>query len=617
MARAGFIVLFLLTGIAVCFWGLEDPGAAGTNAAGSGDREIPQVSADVEAAQAVAPLPDARSLTGSISIPKIPFVDFTAASGITFHHERGLSGERLLPETMGSGCAVLDINSDDLPDVVFVNSQQWDWVERSEGHTPATLSAWQNLGGLRFREVTAEVGLDVSLFGMGCATGDYDNDGDTDLYVTAVGKNILFRNDAGRFVDVSVETATAGTEKAWSTSATWLDYDLDGNLDLFVGNYVGWDREIEQVIDAITSSGDPRFGSPDAYPGASPFLFRNNGNGTFEDVAADVGFVPKAKTLGVSVLDSNEDGRPDLFVANDGVPDQLWISQPDYSFVDVAVSAGVAVSNSGAPRAGMGVDTGFFRTDGSHAIVIGHYENEMSALFVSGTAGLYTDQSLATGFGRDSLPDLTWGIRFVDLDLDGRQEIVAVNGHTEESDDHMFHPDSYRQSVSISWNAGANSPREFVPLNAEFCGEDIFLPVPGRSMAAADFDGDGDTDLIVSSSGDAVRFFANRQALGNNWIRVRLVGTHSSRSAIGATVSVTADGVTQKQFVSPTRGYLSSGSADLTFGIGDAARVDRMEVKWPGGKTQVTKPEVVNQLFEVEQLAEDDSINQSPRKEGV
>lgn len=600
--RPAIIVISAVTAIiGFVMWHEPDPNRTIVSDRTDGE-PTESLSADEAVAADGPALPDMEEVG---PLPSIPFVNVTEQSGIRFRHNRGLSDERLLPETMGSGCAVLDLDGDGLQDVVFVNSRSWDWVNADD---PASgLSAWRNRGNLQFEDVTKKAGLSQRLYGMGIAVADYDNDGDDDIYVTAVGKNCLLRNDQGRFTDVTGESGTAGEATAWSSSAGWFDYDGDGDLDLLVGNYVKWDRSLEQVVDAITFAAEARFGSPDVYPGELPCLFRND-DGVFTNVTAESGMTHDAKMLGIAFLDANADGRTDVFFANDGVPDQLYLNE-EAGFRDVAVTAGVSVGQSGSPRAGMGIDIADFRNDGTVGIAIGHYENEMTGLFVSAGAGLFTDQSLPCGIGRDSLADLTWGVRWVDFDLDGRLDLITTNGHVEQSPVHLSDGATYLQPAKLYWNAGRTAPREFVPLPASAVGQDLCEASSGRSLAIADFDNDGDSDVITSSSGRSAQVFRN-DVIGDTtadppgWLQVRLVGDgrQVSADAMGAWLKLQSPEGEQRRQVFSTRGYLSSCTRLQTFGLGPSKGPLELRIVWPSGREQVIKNPPARQVLIVHEL---------------
>ena len=606
MKRSWFITVTLLLATGFLLWKVRSTASVDhpvqATVAAADHASDKGMSADEQLLSKAERLPAAQELSSRIQLPSIPFVNVTEESGLSFTHDRGHTSEYLLPETMGSGCAVIHLNDDDLPDVVFVNSQPRDSTAATKTTSSSGLSAWLNTGDLTFKDVTIDVGLDINACGMGIAAGDYDSDGDSDLYITCVGPNVLLQNNNGHFTDVTAESMTGGKGRSWSTSAGWFDYDNDGDLDLFVANYVAWDRELERVVDAITFQGEPRFGSPDAYPGDTPFLFRNDGAGKFSEVSSEAGLTDPTKSLGIAFVDANNDGRLDVFVANDGVADQLWLNSDGGAFIDNAIISGVAYSSTGAARAGMGIDIGYFRNDGSHAVAIGQYENEMTGLFVSTEDTMYQDEAMTSGLGQHSLPDLTWGVRFADFDLDGRLDLMTINGHVEQNDSHMFRPGRYLQSPALYWNAGMESPRELIPLTETHCGADLFQPTSGRAMAVADLDGDGDLDLITTSSGRSARVYRNDLTLSDhNWIRFRLVGANGNTDAIGAHVRLTADGITQRRLLSRARGYLSSGPAELTFGLGTATNVSAATITWPNGDNQSVDITQLNQVYVVEQ----------------
>ena len=586
MHRLVIIFVLLAVCLGVMFRAGSDVAVPGDLHASSATEE--SLSADEQLLARASPLPSRREISSLTPLPKIPFKNVTVESGIVFAHDRGLTDERLLPETFGSGCAVIDLNSDDLSDLVFINSKPWEWSEESSAGT-SMLSAWLNLGGMQFRDVTKQYGLNLSLYGMGAAVADFDNDGDDDLYVTAVGRNILLRNDGDSFTDISQASGTAGPEASWGTSASWLDFDNDGDLDLFVANYVQWTPELERIVDAVTFSGAPRFGSPDAYPGTVPQFYRNDGEGVFTEIGAAAGLTDATKSLGIALLDIDDDHFIDIFVANDGVADQLWKNSGSSTFEDIAFISGVALSDTGAARAGMGVDIACFRNDGTHAIAVGQYENEMTALFVSdeNDPKMFCDDAIASGLGRDSLADLTWGIRWADFDLDGRLDLLTINGHTEQSDQHMFRPGQYLQEPQIYWNGGPESARELIPLSENERGKDLFERISGRSLAVADLDNDGDLDIVTASSGATAQVLRNDLVTEDrHWLQIELIGKSANRSAIGSTIDVIANGVTQSRLVSSSRGYLSSSPLVQTFGLGTSAAVETATVTWPDGSQQ-------------------------------
>ena len=529
----------------------------------------------------------------TVDLPKIPFKDMTDESGIDFVHVSGAAGEKLLPESMGGGVAVIDFDSDGDLDIVFINGQRWPW-ETAKDETPqesATMSAWRNDGNWKFTDVTTEVGLDLSFYGMGAAVGDYDADGDSDLYITVVGSNRLLRNDAGHFVDVTAKASSdaaasvAGGAETWSTSAGFLDYDNDGDLDLFVANYVEWNREFD-LAQPFQLVGDERaYGRPSAFEGTFPYLFQNDGNGKFTDVSEAVGIqvknpatqVPVAKSLGVTFCDLDEDGWLDIIVSNDTVQNFLFRNKADGTFEEVAGEVGIAFDEDGRARGAMGIDAGWFRNDGSIGIAIGNFATEMTALYVSPPGVMqFHDDAVPTGLGPFTRLELTFGVCWADFDLDGRPDLFTANGHLENDINRVQESQHYEQPPQLFWNCGPDSTTEFAPLTEEQCGADLFKRMVGRAAVAADFDQDGDPDILITACGQKPRLLRNDQSTGHNWVRFEV------DAPIGSTVEVHAGGLVQKQQIMPTRSYLSQSDAGLTFGLGAAASVERVVIRKPG-----------------------------------
>jgi enediyne biosynthesis protein E4 len=543
-----------------------------------------------------------------MDLPKIPFVDFTKDSGIKFVHERGASKEKLLPETMGGSCAVIDFNSDGLQDLVFINSKKWDW-EADDSTAPATLSAWENKGDMTFEEVTRSVGLDISIYGMGAAVGDFDNDGDSDLYVTAVGANLLLRNDGGKFVNITATSGVAGDPEEWSTSCGWLDFDNDGDLDLFVCNYVDWDRKTDVAQDSNFAGNEVGYGRPDQFSGTFPYLFRNDGDEKFTDVSEEAGIqikntttgVPVAKSLGVAFADFDGDSYLDIVVANDTVRNFLFHNNGDSTFTEIGSKSGIAFSRNGDARGAMGIDIAWFRNDVSLGVAIGNFANEQTALYVSTGGMFFTDEAVANGLGAKTRLDLTFAACWGDFDLDGRLDLFAANGHLEENIHRIQQSQHYAQPPQLFWNCGAEHATEFEPLSKTECGDEFFEPLVGRGAALADFDNDGDLDIVIVASGQAARLLRNEQSSSSaNWLRFALQGTTSNRSAIGATVEVTSDGVTQRRMVSSARGYLSAAELPVSFGLGES-QTAQVRIVWPNGEKQDVKVDGVNKVYRVSQ----------------
>jgi len=512
--------------------------------------------------------------------PSFFLKDVTEQAGIDFKHNSGAYGGKLLPETLGSGCAFLDYDGDGYQDILLVNSMDWPGHKRGR----STLKLYRNNRNGTFTDVTRAAGLDVELYGMGVAAGDFNNDGFPDILITCVGQNRLFRNTGkGTFVDVT-KSSGLGRRQAFSTSALWFDYDRDGLLDLFVCNYVNWSPE-HDVFCSLDGK-NKSYCTPEAYRGETCWLFHNRGDGTFEDVTAASGiFDASSKSLGVAMIDFDQDGWPDLFVANDTQPNKLYRNLHNGKFKDAAVEAGLAFSNEGRARAGMGVDVGDFENSGRPGIAITNFDNEMVGLYRSPSAGLFDDVSLAAGVGGPSKTTLGFGCGFADLDLDGRLDLVVANGHIDDTVRNIRGNVGYAQPPHLFQNRGGGKFQDVAATN----GGDFAAPRVGRGLAFGDFDHDGDVDLLLTTNNGSAYLFRNDVKTGNRALRVRLVGAKSNRDGIGAVVCVTSGGVRQMRTVRSGSSYLSQSELPLTFGLGKADRVDRLTIEWPSGVTQEFK----------------------------
>lgn len=547
-----------------------------------------------------------------LETPEIQFTDITADAGIKFVHENGAYGDKLLPETMGSGCAFLDYDSDGDQDIVFVNSCRWPWDSRDAGkdRPQPTLALYRNDGQCRFADVTKEVGLDVTFYGMGVACGDYDNDGDADLFFTAVGKNRLFRNDGGKFVDVTGGSGVGGVESQWSTGAGWFDYDNDGDLDLFVANYIEWNKESDLSQKFTLIGGGRGYGRPQPFHGVFPYLYRNDGDGKFADVSKEAGVQilnaaskePTAKSLGITFADLDADGRLDVVIANDTVQNFLLHNRGD-KFEEIGAVSGVAFDLDGNARGAMGIDTAWFRNSPALGIAIGNFSNEMTALYVTKSNDLqFRDEAVSNGLGPSSRLELKFGVLFADLDLDSRQDLFSANGHLEIEINKVQASQHYEQSPHLFWNCGPEHATEFELVPSSKCGSDFMKPSVGRGAAYADIDGDGDLDLLISNSGQAPRLLRNDQKLGHHWARFQLTGGgKSNRDAIGAIIELRCGDVTQRRQVMPTRSYLSQVELPVTFGLGKAEKIDSVRIRWPDGSTQELKDLKSDQTHRVRQ----------------
>lgn len=550
----------------------------------------------------------------TLELPQIPFKDVTQEAGITFVHENGAEGEKLLPETMGGGCAFLDYDGDGDQDLLLTNSRRWDWDKRPAPEKAPSCALYQNDGTGKFSDVTEAAGLSSSFYGMGVAVGDYDNDGDSDLYFSAVGTGKLFRNDSAKFVEVTEAAGVAGSPQGWGSSCGWFDFDNDGDLDLWVSQYVVWTPDMDRKQDFTLTGGQRAYGRPMQFDGTFPVLYRNNGDQTFSDVSAEMGIQvtdpqtdkPSAKSLGVTFADVDRNGWVDVLVANDTVQNFLLMNREGRKFEEMGRVHGIAFSPEGTARAGMGIDVGMFRegTDDC-GVAVGNFALEMTALYVapSGTES-FTDEAVSTGLGPQTRSVLTFAVLFLDADLDGRLDLFQANGHLEDEISKVQQSQSYEQPAQLFWNAGPSQATEFVPLTEKECGPDLFRPMVGRGAACADIDGDGDLDIIEAACGKAPRLLRNDSPKGNHWVRFALRGSKANRDAIGAEVSIVAGGKKQTRQVLPTRSYQSQSEKIVTFGLGKIDKVDSVTVRWPGGQEQKVEVSGVDQLITIEQAGQ-------------
>jgi hypothetical protein len=526
------------------------------------------------------------------STPPVVFTDVTASAGLAFVHTNGAFGKKYLPETLGSGCVFLDFDNDGWQDILLINSTRWPGRPGPRSHP----TLYRNMGNGTFTDVTAGSGLDIELYGMGAAAADYDNDGRVDVFITAVGGNHLFHNEGGgRFTDVTERAGLAGA--GFSTSALWFDYDNDGKLDLFVGRYVDWsiDKDLFCTLDGKTKS----YCTPESYKGQSASLYRNRGDGTFEDVTRAAGlYDPTSKALGVAMLDVDDDGWMDLFVANDTQPNKLYRNRGNGTFVDIGVAAGVAFSEAGVARAGMGVDAADYDGSGRPSLVIGNFANEMMALYHNEGNSLFIDDSATAGIGRPSLLTLTFACFFFDFDLDGRPDIFAVNGHVADDINRVQPNITYAQPPHLFRNLGGG---KFDEVTAQL-GAAVRRPIVGRGAAYADYDNDGDLDLLITENHGPARLLRNDGGTRRNALRVKTIGTQSNRDGIGARVEIVLpDGGRQWQLVKTGSSYCSQSELPLTFGLGDATRAAQVRVRWPSGRVDTISGAGANQAITVQE----------------
>jgi len=533
------------------------------------------------------------------------FTDITSAAGIHFTHANGAYGDKLLPETMAGGVAFFDFDNDGSPDLLLVNSGYWPG-HVPPGQTQPTLTLYHNDGHGHFTDVTAGSGLDVSFYGMGVAVGDYDNDGLPDVFLTGVNGNHLFHNEGkGKFREVTQDSGVGGAPDGWSTSAAWIDYDNDGKLDLFVCNYVRWSPEIDRAAAYVLPTIGRAYGPPRNFEGVYPYLYHNDGDGHFSDVSAQSGIQvknpatgrPVAKSLAVAPVDVDNDGWIDLVVANDTVQNFLFHNEHNGKFQEIGARSGIAYDAYGLTRGAMGIDSARFRNDDTLGIAIGNFANEMNALYTAQRDSLlFADEAVKEGFGPASQKLLKFGLFFFDYDLDGRQDVLTANGHLEPEINRVESSQKYRQPAQLFWNRGDPQGTGFVPVPAEKCGSALFQPIVGRGSAFADIDGDGDLDVVIAQVAGPPVLLRNDQKLGHHWVRLKLIGAKSNRDAIGAWVRARVAGHTLARQVMPTRSYLSQSELPVTLGLGNATKIDSLEIIWPGGSKQKIPPPAIDQL---------------------
>jgi len=530
------------------------------------------------------------------SPPAARFTDVAAAAGLAFRHENGSKGEKLLPETMGGGCAILDFDADGDQDILLINGKSWPW-DKGAGPEP-TSGLFQNDGSGRFKDVTAGSGLDSSFYGMGVAIGDYDNDGQVDLFLTGVGSNRLFRNQGGKFAEV---TSQAGLEAEgnWGTSAGFADYNNDGRLDIFVCNYVKWSRELDQQNVKPVPGVGRVYGPPFAFEGTHPFLYRNEGGGRFTEVSEAAGLRRKdaksgkwlSKSLGVAPVDLDGDGWMDFVVANDTVPNQVFHNQKDGTFKEIGNASGLAYDAFGNVRGAMGIDTAWFGDDASLGVAIANFANEMNGFYVAAPGSLrFADEGPHSAIGPSSRALLKFGLIFFDYDLDGWPDLLTANGHLDAE---LARAKSaggasagYAQPAQLFWNGGPKMDSPFVPVTEAQSGPDLFKPIVGRGAAYGDIDGDGDLDVLLTQIGGPPLLLRNDLPVGRRFLRVKLEGSGSNRNAVGAQVTLRSRERIWRAQAMPTRSYLSQCELPITFGIGTGALPETLEVRWPSGKVQ-------------------------------
>lgn len=517
------------------------------------------------------------------------FVDVTRQAGIRFVHNTGASGKKYLPETMGAGCAFIDYDNDGSPDILFVQGKDF------PGHrTQRTgLKLYRNNANGTFTDVTARAGLDIEMYGMGVAVGDYDNDGWDDLYVTGLGEAHLFHDEHnGRFKDV---TKTAGVNnRGFGASAAWVDYDRDGKLDLFVTNYVKW-SEKEDIYCSLDGR-NKSYCTPEKYKGDSCRLFHNLGDGHFEDVTEKAGiYDPTSKALGVAVVDYDGDGWPDLAVANDTERNKLYHNNRNGTFTEEGVKAGIAFSEDGIARGAMGIDAGDFDRSGFASLAIGNFSNQMIGLYHNEGNRFFIDEAPSSTVGRASLLSLSFGLFFIDYDLDGLEDLLVANGHIEPDINRIQPQVAYAQLPLLFHNEGQGRFQE-VGKQVGFTRRMV-----ARGAAYADIDNDGYPDILLTNNGGPAHLFRNTGGTLSNAIRIRTVGTRSNRDGIGAVVRVAASIGANWQTVHSGSSYCSQSELPLMFGLGKASQADSIEIAWPSGQHDTLRNLKANATYTIEE----------------
>lgn len=572
-----------------------------------------------------SPVIPARPRTSAAhSIAAIPFTDVARAAGIDFVHTNGATGGKLLPETMGGGVAFLDADGDGDQDLLFVDGCPWQGEPFESLPVAAhnSVRLYTNDGRGQFRDATLGSGLEGPRYGMGVAVGELDGDGRVDLFITAVGRNAVFlnRTEPGgsvRFVDAS-DALRVPTAQRWGSSAAMLDGDLDGDLDVLVCNYVKWSPDIDRAVDYRLTGIGRAYGSPTGFEGVDLTYLRNDGAGGLVDATQESGFAVSnpstgravGKALGVVVGDWNEDGRPDVAIANDTVANSLFRNESAQGmarFVEVGAASGMAFDRNGSATGAMGIDSAWLR-QGEWSIAIGNFANEMSSLYVArGTSMSFSDDAIVEGLGPASRGVLTFGLLMEDLDLDGDADLVQANGHIEDQITRVQPSQSFRQRGQLFLNEGPTAPSPILRAAPADRIGDLARPVVGRGLACADIDADGDTDLVLTQAGGAPMLLRNDGAVPEHWLRVSLLGRRGNPAGYGAIVRVLQQGsdradasACQRCFVvGSSRSYLSGCEPVVV--LGGSLQGVEIEVQWPGvGPRTTVRPKTTRGRITIE-----------------
>ncbi len=518
------------------------------------------------------------------AVPVLAFTDVTEQAGLAgFRHVTGAFGNHWFPEAMGSGGGFVDYDNDGWIDILLAGGGVWP-EHADEPRAPVeAIRLYRNEGNGAFREVTQEVGLaGFYAYGIGVATADYDNDGDQDIYLTTLGENLFFRNDAGpggmrTFSETGSRTGVAGSPQ-WSTSAIFFDADRDGHVDLYVGNYVAWSPGADLVC--MLGGRIRSYCTPELYEGVPSRFYRNDGNGMFVDWTEQAGFLPApGKMLGVSEWDFNKDRWPDLVVASDTQRDLFYLNDGDGTFTEQGALSGMAYDENGKARAGMGIDVGVVDESGEATLFVGNFSKEMISVFRHDGKGLFLDRSAVSQIGRPSLLTLTFGLFLFDADLDGDMDLFAANGHVQPEIEQTQEGIPYAEPPHLFLNRGEGIFEDAAPI----LGGPLARSMVGRGAAYADYDRDGDLDILITENGGGAWLLRNDLA-GGRPLRVRLEGRNSNRDGLSARVVARVGGRRMERFVRTGSSFLSASEKVVTFGLGEADRVDSLAVYWPSGQ---------------------------------
>jgi hypothetical protein len=556
----------------------------------------PSRNGTVSAAPAVATAParaEASPAADGLTPPgpdSVTFVDITQQAGIRWKHFSGARGKKYMPECETPGCAFFDYNNDGKPDILLLNGADWPEVKQNRMNSRTAL--YRNDGSGKYTDVSRGSGLDIEMHTMGVAVGDYDNDGWDDLYITCVlGPSRLFHNERnGRFKEVT-QQAGVHNEGKWGSAAAWLDYDKDGRLDLVAGNYCKWTPETD--VFCTVYRGKKSYCTPNVYDGDSLRLYHNEGNGKFKDVSQQAGvtYAP-GKTWGIAILDFDNDGWMDIAVANDMEPNCLFHNQRDGTFKEVAMTVGIALSESGNAKAGMGIDAADIDNSGRESILISNFSGEGVSLFHNADGQLFYERSGKAGMAESSLLKMGWGLFFFDYDLDGRKDALVCNGHLYDNVN-MFQPDVYFAERPLLYhNRGGLNFAEVASQKGDLSKRQV-----ARGCSYADIDGDGDLDVLIMAMDGAPRLLRNDGGNKNRWLRVRLIGKKSNRNGYGAKVEVTVRGLTQMARVRSGSSFLSALEQTATFGLGQQVKAEQVKITWPSGQVDTYRDVPANTLL--------------------